>query len=297
MKKIKKPLVSIIMNCYNGEEFLEDAIQSVLTQTYKNWELVFWDNQSTDNSLKILKKYKDKRIKYFYAKKYTTLYEARNLAIKKSKGKFIAFLDVDDVWLKNKLELQISCFKEKKIGLVYSNFYKLNDKKKKLAFNNHLPSGKVTAKIIKNYQVGFLTVVLRKSFLNKKKLFDFNYNLLSDYDFILNFSLRHEFYALNKPLAYYRIHVNQLQKKEMNSQARQFCKWFEKKKIRKKFKRYDLSSIYKKYEYYSLIKEMDNSKLKLFTKIFKKFSFKNFLKINAIIFLPKKFIFKLIDNV
>ena len=46
MKKIKKPLVSIIMNCYNGEEFLEDAIQSVLTQTYKNWELVFWDNQS-----------------------------------------------------------------------------------------------------------------------------------------------------------------------------------------------------------------------------------------------------------
>ena len=116
-------------------------------------------------------------------------------------------------------------------------------------------------------------MVLRKSFLNKKKLFDFNYNLLSDYDFILNFSLRHEFYALNKPLAYYRIHVNQLQKKEMNSQARQFCKWFEKKKIRKKFKRYDLSSIYKKYEYYSLIKEMDNSKLKLFTKIFKKFFF------------------------
>ncbi len=297
MKKNKKPLISIIMNCYNGEEFLNDAIKSVLSQTYKNWELIFWDNQSTDNSFKILKKYKDKRIKYFYAKKYTTLYEARNLAIKKSTGKFVAFLDVDDVWLRNKLELQIPYFKEKKIGLVYSNFYILNNKKKKLAFNNYLPSGKVTAKIIKNYQVGFLTVILRKSFLNKKKLFDFNYNLLSDYDFILNFSLKHEFYALNQPLANYRIHVNQLQKREMNSQAIQFCKWFEKKKIRDKFKRYDLSSIHKKYEYYSLIKEMNNSKLKLFFKIFKKFSFKNFLKINAIIFLPKKFIFKLIDNV
>ena len=112
MKSSKKPLISIIMNCYNGEEFLKHAIKSVLSQTYKNWELIFWDNQSTDNSFKILKKYKDKRIKYFYAKKYTTLYEARNLAIKKSKGEFIAFLDVDDLWLKNKLEFQIAHFKE-----------------------------------------------------------------------------------------------------------------------------------------------------------------------------------------
>ena len=297
MKSSKKPLISIIMNCYNGEEFLKHAIKSVLSQTYKNWELIFWDNQSTDNSFKILKKYKDKRIKYFYAKKYTTLYEARNLAIQKSKGKFIAFLDVDDFWLKNKLEFQIAHFKEKKIGLVYSNFYKFNNNRKKLAFNNYLPSGKVTEKIIKNYQIGILTVILRKSFLNKKKIFDFNYDLLSDYDFILNFSLKHEFYAVNQPLAYYRIHENQLQKKKMISQATQFCKWFEEKNIKTKFRKYDLSSIHKKYDYYSLLKEINNSKLKLFLKIFKKFSFKNFLKINAILFLPKKFIFKLIDNV
>jgi glycosyltransferase involved in cell wall biosynthesis len=297
MKTDKKPLISIIMNCYNGEEFLNHAIKSVLSQTYKNWELIFWDNKSTDNSFKILKKYKDKRIKYFYAKKYTTLYEARNLAIEKSKGKFIAFLDVDDFWSKNKLELQISHFKEKKIGLVYSNFYKFYNKKKKLAYKNYLPSGKVTKKIIKNYQIGILTVILRRSFLNKKRLFDFNYDLLSDYDFILNFSLKHEFYAVNQPLAYYRIHGNQLQKKKMISQARQFCKWFEKKNIKNKYRRYDLSSIHKKYDYYSLLKEINNSKFKLFLKIFKKFSLKNFFKINAILFLPKKLIFKLIENV
>ena len=83
----------------------------------------------------------------------------------------------------------------------------------------------------------------------------------------------------------------------MNSQARQFCRWFKKKNIKEKFKRYDLSSINKKYEYYSLIKEMNNSKFKMFLKIFKNFSFKNFLKINAIIFLPKKFLFNLIENV
>ena len=65
----KQPLVSIIMNCLNGEKYLNSAIDSVINQTYKNWELIFWDNRSTDNSANILKKYKDKRIKYFYSKK------------------------------------------------------------------------------------------------------------------------------------------------------------------------------------------------------------------------------------
>ena len=64
-----KPLVSIIMNCYNGEKYLKHSIKSIINQKYVNWELIFWDNKSTDNSAKILKKFKDKRIKYFYAKK------------------------------------------------------------------------------------------------------------------------------------------------------------------------------------------------------------------------------------
>ena len=71
-------------------------------------------------------------------------------------------------------------------------------------------------------------------------------------------------------------------------QAKQFCEWFKKKKIKNKFKKYDLSSINQKYDYYSILKEIDNSKIKLFLKIFKKFNFKNFIKISAIIFLPKK---------
>ena len=119
------------MNCYNGEEFLSEAINSVLNQTYQNWELIFWDNRSTDNSAKILKSFKDKRIRYFYSKDKTVLYKARNLAIKKTKGEFIAFLDVDDMWLKNKLSIQIPKFKNKRIGVVYSNFYKYYNKNKK----------------------------------------------------------------------------------------------------------------------------------------------------------------------
>ena len=90
-KKINKsqPRVSILLNCYNGELYLKKAIDSIIDQTYKNWELVFWDNQSTDKSKKIFKSYKDRRLKYFKSKKHTTLYAARNLAAGKTKGKFL----------------------------------------------------------------------------------------------------------------------------------------------------------------------------------------------------------------
>ena len=101
------PLVSVIMNCYDGESYLAEAVKSVLNQTYKNFEVIFWDNQSKDKSAIIYKSFKDKRLKYYYAKKHTSLYDARNLAIKKSKGKLIAFLDADDLWTENKLYLQV----------------------------------------------------------------------------------------------------------------------------------------------------------------------------------------------
>jgi len=79
----QEPLVSVVMNCYNGEKYLREAIESVLTQTCQNWEIIFWDNQSTDRSAEIFKSYADPRLKYFYAPKHTWLYEARNYAIEK----------------------------------------------------------------------------------------------------------------------------------------------------------------------------------------------------------------------
>ena len=128
---MKSPLVSIIMNCYNGEKYLKQSLNSVLSQSYKNWELIFWDNMSTDNSKKILKSFGNKRFKYFKAKKFTSLYQARKLAISKAKGKYICFLDTDDIWLKNKLKFQIELFKkDKNLGVIYSNYYIFNSKKK-----------------------------------------------------------------------------------------------------------------------------------------------------------------------
>ena len=124
-------LKGVFLTCFNGEKFLSKAIESVLDQNYKNWEIVFFDNNSTDNSSLILKNYKDKRIKYFKSKNKLSLYRARNLAIKKAKGTLISFLDVDDWWLKSKLNKQVKFFiKNKNTSVLYSNIYVYNEKKK-----------------------------------------------------------------------------------------------------------------------------------------------------------------------
>ena len=295
-----KPLVSIIMNCLDGERFLAHALNSVLKQKFKNWELIFWDNQSTDKSKKIFKKFKDRRFKYFYARKKTNLYRARNLAIKKSKGKFLAFLDVDDFWTVDKLQRQIPKFKDKKVSLVYGNFYKFFDKnkKKEIAFNSYLPEGYILPEIIKDYKVGLSTVLIRKkSVKNQNKIFNDKYDLISDFDFILHFSKKNYFACVNKPLAYYRIHNNQLQKKELINQAKQYYKWYKEKKIEINFKNYDLETLRKKFNYYDMVKNLNNNKIYILKKIFKNFELKSTLKIIALLFIPKKILVNFIKNV
>ena len=132
----KTPLVSIIINCLNGEKYLDKALKSVFNQIYTNWEIIFFDNNSTDKSYSILKKYKDKRIKYFKSKKIYKLYKARNLAVKKCKGKMVTFLDVDDWWAKNKLKKQVDFFlKYQTTEILYSNVYVYSEKKKKYTLN------------------------------------------------------------------------------------------------------------------------------------------------------------------
>ena len=114
-----KPLISVIMNCYNSDRFLTEAIESVLAQTFQNWELIFWDNKSTDLSAHIVKSYPDPRIKYFLAEEHTKLGRARNLAVERAQGAWIAFLDCDDVWLPWKLAEQVALL-DGRVGMVYT---------------------------------------------------------------------------------------------------------------------------------------------------------------------------------
>ena len=227
-KWVESPLVSIIVNCYNGEKFLSDAIKSALSQTYKNWELIFWDNQSKDSSKEIFNSFKDERLKYFYANKHTVLYEARNHALEKISGNFIAFLDVDDFWEKNKLEEQIKEFKDHNVSLVYSNFWFTNETKtsKRLAFKFELPSGAISNEIIRDYPVGMLTILIRRESLNNLDyIFDSRFQMIGDFDLVIRLSLDHKIVGLNKPMASYRLHDSNMSKHYRKLQNFEIEQW------------------------------------------------------------------------
>jgi len=220
--------ISIIMNCYNGQKFLFDAIQSVIGQTYKNWELIFFDNKSKDNSKKIFYSFHDKRLKYFNQKKHTSLYEARNAAIKKTSGKYIAFIDVDDVWINKKIEMQINQFKDPKVGLVYSNFWLLknNTGKIKKFSNCSLPSGYIYKKITENYNIGIVTAVIRKKYFNKlNQKFNKKYNHIGDLDLFIRLSRICKFSAIQRPLAYVRLHDSSLSFIKKSDEIKELKHW------------------------------------------------------------------------
>lgn len=203
----KKYLVSIIINCHNGAKFLGKAINSVVKQTYDNWEVIFWNNKSTDKSEQIIKNFKDNKIKYYESKKYLKLYEARNEAIKKTKGKYICFLDCDDWWDRNKIKLQLDELVLNKSNIIYSNYYLFNQEKKykKLYSKMYLPSGYITEKLLKKYTIAMSSVMISSKFL-KKKLFNNMYEVIGDFDFLIRASISNRILCVQKPLVFARIH-------------------------------------------------------------------------------------------
>ena len=100
------PLISIIINCYNGSKYLNDCLKSVYSQTYVNYEVIFFDNNSNDNSKNIFFKFKQSKDKYFFSEKLLNLGDARKQAVNLSSGGYVAFIDVDDIWHPKKIEKQ-----------------------------------------------------------------------------------------------------------------------------------------------------------------------------------------------
>lgn len=224
------PLISVIVNCFNGEKYLEDCLSSILNQTYHNWELIFWDNHSTDSSKNIFEKFNDRRLKYYLSPRHVFLYEARDLAVKASSGDFISFCDVDDFWSKDKLERLIPLFRDKRVGVVYSNVWLFNDKskKKRKYINNILPKGNIRSNIIKDQSVTITTAVIRKSeYSNLKIGFNKNYKIIGDFDFFVRISNKCLFDCVQQPLAFYRLHDNNFTKKNREIEIKELEDWFQ----------------------------------------------------------------------
>lgn len=206
------PKVSVIMNCYNCSKYLREAIDSVYSQTYKDWEIIFWDDASTDNSAEIATGY-DGRLRYFRGDKAASLHAARNLALREARGEYIAFLDCDDMWLPEKLEMQVPLFeKDRKIGLVYSNGYKLDHQGlTRVIYKKIQPSGNIFRKLLGRYNLCLPTVMISKEALDSLgHWFDESFRISGDSDLFLR--IAHNWEAIYAPAvtAIYREHGGNL---------------------------------------------------------------------------------------
>jgi len=294
-----QPLVSIIMNCYNGELFLKQAIDSVITQTYPNWEIIFWDNQSTDKSATIFKSYSDSRLKYYCASKHTKiLYKAKNDALKKINGEFIAFLDVDDWWLPSKLNEQISLFKNQSIGLVYGNFWYFFEKakKKKIFKKTKLPTGKILGKMLEENLIGSPTYVIRKKSLHSLDYyFDDNFHIIGDYDLQTRLSIKWNFECVQKPIAYARRHGKNESLLNRDLEIKEMKIWYDQFKNNPKFLSH--KAFYNIPKNILYLETMDSILKEKFSKSFLKvmkypMSIKK-IKLIIALFLPKVYLIKI----
>ncbi|MCK5608103.1 glycosyltransferase [Candidatus Pacearchaeota archaeon] len=197
------------MNCLNCEQYLREAIDSVYAQTYKDWEIVFWDNSSTDKSAEIARSY-DEKLRYFRGNETVPLGKARNMAVEQARGKYIAFLDCDDFWLPIKLEKQVPILENlQEIDFVYSNYFRIIDNRQILVLRGKQPDGYVFKRFLYYYPVNMQTVMLRKSALHKlEMIFDVKLNLSEEYDLFMRILYESKATYLDEPLAVYRIHPN-----------------------------------------------------------------------------------------
>lgn len=165
---MNEPLVSIITPVYNAERFLSDTIKSVQNQTYKNWEILLIDDCSKDNSAQIIKEFQkyDNRIKYIKLKKNSGASVSRNEGIRNAKGRFIAFVDSDDIWKPEKLEIQIKYMLKENLGFTFTSYRYMKENGELTNKIAKAPSKINYNGLLKNTIIGCSTVVIDKDIVD-----------------------------------------------------------------------------------------------------------------------------------
>jgi teichuronic acid biosynthesis glycosyltransferase TuaG len=199
-------LVSIITPSYNSARFINECVSSVLGQTYTNWELIIVDDASDDNSRELISNIaaRDNRIKFVFLTVNIGVAGARNIALEKSKGRYIAFLDSDDVWKKEKLTMQIHFMQSHDVSFSFSSYEPMSENGIEIFKEIKAPFKIDYNTLLKNTIIGCLTVVL-----DKDKIGDFKVpNLKTSQDLALWLSIMKDgviAYGIKQSLAYYRI--------------------------------------------------------------------------------------------
>lgn len=204
-------LISIIMPYYKKRKFISKTINSILAQSYKNFELIIiYDDKNKEDLYYLKKKFSfDKRIKIIINQKNIGAGLSRNKGILASKGKFLAFIDSDDIWVKNKIQMQIEFMKTFNYSITHTSYYIINAFSEKIALRK---SKDLKFKdLLNSCDIGLSTVAINKKILKKNNIFA-SYKTKEDYFFWLNLTKNNKniIYYINKPLTYWRNAPNSL---------------------------------------------------------------------------------------
>lgn len=217
-----QPLVSVVMNCYNGERYLREAIESVYAQTYPNWEIIFWDNASSDGTAEIARSF-DSRLKYFCAEFNTPLGPARNRALEKAGGDFIAFLDADDVYLPCALQALVELMSFRDYGLAYAGTIVIDEAGKITGRRKpRYRSGKVFNDLLKRYDISMCGVMIRRSVIEIERLgFDVNLSYCPDFNLFMKIAARYQIGIRHDFVVKYRRSPNSLSRRTLHLVSRE----------------------------------------------------------------------------
>ena len=203
------PLVSVIMNCYNSSRYLKEALDCVFAQTFGDWEVVFWDNASTDESPAIAQSYGEK-VRYFRAEKTAPLGVARNLAIEQTKGDLLAFLDCDDLWLPTKLEKQTALFSANpQLGLACTDTVMFDGHRElsRMFAGGKARRGRVFAELLQEQWISMSSAMLRKqALLELGEWFDPDLSMSEEADLFYRIAKDWELDYVDEPLTRWRVH-------------------------------------------------------------------------------------------
>ena len=199
------PTVSVIIHTYNNEKFIAETIESVLNQTYKDYEIIVVDDGSVDGTRDALQPYMQK-IRYHY-KENGGIASAKNTGIRLSKTEFIAFLDHDDLWVPDKLKLQMEYFNQNpQVGLVYAKYTSFRGDKELRTKPEKGYSGWIFKELLSKSFMQTSTVMVKRECLNAVGPYDESFSLGDEYDMFLRISKRFQCGFIDKGLTRYRAH-------------------------------------------------------------------------------------------
>ena len=208
MQEADYGLVSIVMPNYNSEKYLKETIESVLAQTYTNWELLFVDDCSTDNSLEIVRSYQDSRIKILQNDKNSGAAVSRNYALREAKGRWIAFLDSDDLWMPEKLEKQIVFMETNGYAFTFTDYDVIDENSVTISHFKPRLDICMYKDILKHNHIGCLTVIYDSEKMGKVLM---PTNAIKREDLACWLSILkngERAYCLHECLARYKVHSN-----------------------------------------------------------------------------------------